>query len=41
LAGLPVEGVFRAGGNKEPHMQPSGQVGRFGITVGRKRKKTR
>lgn len=20
LAGLPVEGVFRAGGNKEPHM---------------------
>ena len=29
LAGLPVEGVFRVGGNKEPHMQPSGQVGRF------------
>ena len=28
LAGLPVEGVFRAGGNKDPHMLPSGQVGR-------------
>lgn len=37
LAGLPVEGVFRAGGNKEPHMQPSGQVGKFkrtGSSVG-------
>lgn len=32
LAGLPVEGVFRAGGNKEPHMQPSGQVGKFNWT---------
>lgn len=33
LAGLPVEGVFRAGGYKEPHMHPSGQVGRFEITA--------
>lgn len=31
LAGLPVEGVFRAGGNKDPHMQPSGQVGSFNL----------
>ena len=22
LAGLPVEGVFRVGGNKDPHMHP-------------------
>ena len=29
LAGLPVEGVFRAGGNKDPHMHPSGQAGKF------------
>lgn len=31
LAGLPVERVFRAGGNKDPHMQPSGQVGSFNL----------
>ena len=31
LAGLPVERVFRAGGIKDPHMQPSGQVGSFNL----------